>query len=125
MPPIVIALIIFILFLLWKAWKNSGGSLPFGDRDGVDAHLLKAVNGDRKAALRLLEQARFKYPGKSDRWYREKVIYDLGRDHGVIKARGPRFNINKRKARENLFLVGGALFVLNGLTRFIGNLLGR
>lgn len=125
MPPIVIALIIFILFLLWKAWSNSGGSLPFGSRDGVDAHLLKAANGDRKAALRLLEQARFKYPGKSERWYREKVIYDLGRDHGVIKARGPRFNINKRQARENLFLVGSALFVLNGLMRFINNLLGR
>lgn len=125
MPPIVIALIIFILFLLWKASNTSGGGLPFGSRDGVDAHLLKAVNGDRKAALRLLEQARFKYPGKSERWYREKVMYDLGRDHGVIKARGPRFNINKREARNNLFLVGSALFVLNGLMRFINNILGR
>ncbi|NET50943.1 MAG: hypothetical protein F6K09_20095, partial [Merismopedia sp. SIO2A8] len=97
----------------------------WGSSERIDPVLLKAVNGDRKAALRLLEQARFKYPGKSERWYREKVIYDLGRDHGVIKARGPRFNVNKREVRENLFLIGGILFVLNSCMRFINNLLGR
>ncbi|NET10525.1 MAG: hypothetical protein F6K16_38685 [Symploca sp. SIO2B6] len=124
-PPLVIALFVFMLFMLWKVWSNSGGGFQWGSSERIDPVLLKAVNGDRKAALRLLEQARFKYPGKSERWYREKVIYDLGRDHGVIKARGPRFNVNKREVRENLFLIGGILFVLNSCMRFINNLLGR
>jgi len=125
-PPLVIALLIFMGFLAWKAWSNAGGGFSLGGgSDGIDPVLLKAVNGDRKTARRLLEQARFKYPGKSERWYREKVIYDLGRDHGVIKARGPRFNINKRELRQNLFIVGGALWVFNGLMRLINGIIGR
>ena len=125
MPPLLIALIVFMLFLAWRAWNQSGGGFRFGNQDYIDPALLKAVNGDRKAALRLLEQARFKYPGKSERWYREKVIYDLGRDHGVIKARGPRFNINKRDIRENLFIIGGALWVVNGFMRLLNTMIGR
>ena len=124
-PPLAIAIFVFMLFLLWKAWKNSGGGFSFGNQDGIDPVLLKAANGDRQAALRLVEQARFKYPGKSERWYREKVIYDLSRDHGVIKAHGPRFNVNKRELRQNLFIIGGALWVVNGFMRLFNNILGR
>ena len=47
---------------------------------GVPAHLLQAVKGDRALAHRLLQGARLKYPGKTEKWYVEKVIYDIQRD---------------------------------------------
>lgn len=52
--------------------RNQGGSVP--------AHLLQAVKGDRALAHRLLQGARFKYPDKTEKWYVEKVIYDIQRD---------------------------------------------
>jgi hypothetical protein len=57
---------------MWKDQKRGGG--------GMDRALLRAVKGDKALANRLLDGARFKYPGKSDRWYVEKVIYDMQRD---------------------------------------------
>ncbi|NJN85799.1 MAG: hypothetical protein HC881_05150 [Leptolyngbyaceae cyanobacterium SL_7_1] len=42
--------------------------------------LMALLNGDRKTADRLLQQARFQHPGKSENWYWEKVAYDLKRD---------------------------------------------
>ena len=50
------------------------------DRGGVPAHLLQAVKGDRALAHRLLQGARLKYPDKTEKWYVEKVIYDIQRD---------------------------------------------
>ena len=50
------------------------------DLGGVPAHLLQAVKGDRALAHRLLQGARLKYPGKTEKWYVEKVIYDIQRD---------------------------------------------
>ena len=52
--------------------RNQGGSVP--------AHLLQAVKGDRALAHRLLQGARLKYPNKTEKWYVEKVIYDIQRD---------------------------------------------
>ncbi len=43
-------------------------------------HLLKLVGGQAEIAERLLEQAKYCYPGMSDDWYIEKVIYDIERD---------------------------------------------
>jgi tetratricopeptide (TPR) repeat protein len=43
-------------------------------------HLLKLVGGQTEIAERLLEQAKYCYPGMSDDWYIEKVIYDIERD---------------------------------------------
>lgn len=45
--------------------------------------LLLLLHEDQQAAERLVQQATFKYPGKSADWYLEKVIYDLQRDRGV------------------------------------------
>ena len=50
------------------------------DLGGVPAHLLQAVKGDRALAHRLLQGARLKYPDKTEKWYVEKVIYDIQRD---------------------------------------------
>ena len=52
--------------------RNQGGSVP--------APLLQAVKGDRALAHRLLQGARLKYPDKTEKWYVEKVIYDIQRD---------------------------------------------
>lgn len=52
--------------------RDHGGSVP--------AHLLQAVKGDRALAHRLLQGARLKYPDKTEKWYVEKVIYDIQRD---------------------------------------------
>ena len=53
-----------------------------GKTSGIDGRLLRTVGGDRKLAQRLLDQVRWKYPDKSERWYVEKVLYDLDRDRG-------------------------------------------
>ncbi|MBF2003426.1 MAG: hypothetical protein IGS50_16060 [Synechococcales cyanobacterium C42_A2020_086] len=44
------------------------------------SRLLRELRGDRGAAERLLSHARLSYPGQSEQWYYEKVIYDLERD---------------------------------------------
>lgn len=46
--------------------------------------LLLLLHEDQQAAERLVQQASFRYPGKSPDWYLEKVIYDLQRDRGRI-----------------------------------------
>ncbi|HEY9647421.1 MAG TPA: hypothetical protein V6C88_13670 [Chroococcidiopsis sp.] len=46
----------------------------------VRQQLMRLLNGDRNTAERLLQDARFRYPGKSENWYWEKVVYDLRRD---------------------------------------------
>jgi len=43
-------------------------------------HLLRMVGGNRGMAERLLYLAQENYPGKSDEWYLEKVIFDLEGD---------------------------------------------
>ncbi|MDF5725634.1 MAG: tetratricopeptide repeat protein [Rhizonema sp. PD37] len=44
--------------------------------------LLRLVGGYWEIAQRLIEQAKNQYPGMSEEWYVEKVIYDLERDRG-------------------------------------------
>ena len=81
MPSQLIVLLLAIVGLL--IWLVSTGRLALPGNSGhISGELLKAVNGDRKLAQRLLDQTRNKYPGKSDRWYVEKVIYDIYRDRG-------------------------------------------
>ncbi|MBD2040685.1 tetratricopeptide repeat protein [Microcoleus sp. FACHB-672] len=46
----------------------------------LERKLINLLNGNRSAAERLIEQTRYKNPGKSENWYWEKVIYDLERD---------------------------------------------
>jgi hypothetical protein len=67
----ILAAIGLLAWSMLKDQKRSGGFPPA---------LMRAVKGDRALAQRLVEGARLKYPGKPDRWYVEKVIYDLQRD---------------------------------------------
>lgn len=113
---VFLALFIGVLFLIWRE------SQPV---DGLDPRLLEATRGNKALARRLLEQAKLKYPGKSDRWYVEKIMYDLGRDHGVVKARRRRFNPDQRDMTEKLFFMGAALWVFNSLVATIDHLFRR
>lgn len=58
---------------------------PAGNvRAATQRRLMLLLHDDRRAAHRLLTQVRLKYPGKSETWYWEKVIFDLERDrYGV------------------------------------------
>jgi len=44
--------------------------------------LLLKVQGDTPTAERLINNLKIKHPGKSDKWYIEKAIFDLERDKG-------------------------------------------
>jgi hypothetical protein len=72
---LILALILLIALISLLLQRSSGGA-------DIDRRLLRAVGGDRKLAKRLLDQARWRYPDKSERWYAEKVLYDLDRDRG-------------------------------------------
>lgn len=63
-------------FNQWLNEQNSS-SLP---REEVRQRLFTLVQGNWNLAERLLESARYNYPGQSENWYWEKVIYDLERD---------------------------------------------
>ncbi|MGB3494275.1 MAG: hypothetical protein WBA57_16210 [Elainellaceae cyanobacterium] len=88
MSPVAIAFLAIFIGVLFFIWRDSQ---PI---DGLDPRRLEATRGGKALARRLLEQAKFKYPGKSDRWHVEKIIYDMGRDHGVVKARRRQFNFD-------------------------------
>ena len=72
---IAIALICFLIQQIQKQQQNK----PKLDRS-LDQELLSLLGGDRKAALRLLRNARKNNPGRSYLWYHEKAIRDLERD---------------------------------------------
>lgn len=46
----------------------------------LESILLTRLLGDREVAKRLLGHARAMYPGRTAKWYLEKVIMDLERD---------------------------------------------
>jgi hypothetical protein len=115
MSGLVVLLLVGVGGLIW--WINDRKATG-----GIDRRLLQATRGDKSLAKRLLEQARFKYPGKSERWYLEKVLYDLERD-GAGSARGYRssfnWNLGRGDLREKIFLVGAVVWLLNSLTSLI------
>lgn len=114
------------ILILLVALAIAAYSLINGERSGLDRDLLQAAGGDKRLAKRLLEQARLKYPDKSDSWYIEKVIYDLGRDRGVVKSRSSRSRFtlgrNSREVRNNILLFGAVLWVANLLSTTISRL---
>jgi hypothetical protein len=56
--------------------KDTGAPSPY-----LKARLInQLLNGDSRAATRLVRHARLKNPGRSEIWYLEKVIFDLERD---------------------------------------------
>jgi hypothetical protein len=82
---IALALLIGAACLIYSIWRDRTpkarqNNSSWAWKGKITAPLLQAVKGDRALAKRLLEGAKLKYPGKSDRWYIEKVIYDIERD---------------------------------------------
>jgi len=63
---------------IWLEWTQSGPSTTAAARR---QRLHDLVRGDWALAERLLYQARQSYPGQSEEWYYDKVIYDLHRDY--------------------------------------------
>lgn len=90
----------------------------------INPNLLRAAKGDRKLAARLLENAKFRYPGKSDRWYVEKIIYDQERD-GAGSGRGRKIEFNSRETRDKLWTATAFLAFFSMLTRVMGDVMGR
>ncbi|MBE8996809.1 hypothetical protein [Nostoc sp. UIC 10630] len=86
MGLIVVLLIVGLslaLIKLWSSQSRSKVSKPyFSDPKNrkLQKRLLVLLNGDATTAERLLKQQRQRHQGQSDKWYLEKVIYDLERD---------------------------------------------
>ncbi len=51
--------------------------------ENLRQRLLRLVGGHWPLAERLLDQARYNYPGMTEQWYLEKTIYDLERDREI------------------------------------------
>jgi tetratricopeptide (TPR) repeat protein len=64
--------------------EQSGATAASAKRDEpsplVQDKLLRLLKNDRAMAERLVAQARLQYPNRSERWYWEKVIWDVERD---------------------------------------------
>ncbi len=60
--------------------RKASNSSSFSGREWKK--LLLKVQGDIPTAERLINHLKIKHPGKSDRWYIEKAIFDLERDKG-------------------------------------------
>ncbi|MGI0493153.1 hypothetical protein ACN4EG_15320 [Alkalinema pantanalense CENA528] len=75
---LILAALGLLVYSVLQDRDRSGRSRGVSGR--IDGKLLKATKGDRALAERLLQGARLKYPGKPDRWYVDKVLYDLQRD---------------------------------------------
>ena len=130
MAPIIVmlGLLGLAIFLIWRSANNTGqlDRILLEELNGnrsLARQLQDAVRGDKKLARRLLNSAKFKYPGKSDRWYVEKIIYDLERDGAGSRSTSSSYQVDKRELRENLFLAGTFLWVLSSLTSLIDRFL--
>ncbi|AFY56996.1 hypothetical protein Riv7116_4577 [Rivularia sp. PCC 7116] len=83
MPIALIFIIIAIILTLLVHKKRNGGSNRYHARTsdrGCKALRRKLLNlVHHNTADRLINSAKRQHPGKSERWYLEKVIYDLQR----------------------------------------------
>ncbi len=103
MKPLLLTIVIGFILLFFILWKtkilrfkkfsklnisskkvNNKSPIMFmfslkskSDCKYLEQRLLKLLYGERKAARRLIEQAKKKNPGRSENWYYEKVIDDL------------------------------------------------
>lgn len=113
-----IALLGIIIFIIWLRWQNTKTD------DGIDRKLLEAADGDREVARRFLIQARAKYLSRSERWYIKQAILELHGDRKAIAKRRSRFSFNRvasREFRENVFLLGNLLLLLNSVILLFGH----
>ncbi len=121
LSALVFILIIFASLFAYGAWTDGK------DREGIPADLLRATKGDKNLAKRLLANARIRYPGKSDRWYLEKILYDLERDGAGSASRKSRRSwgtITNREKIQNLFIISLALTIFNQVWGMIGGIFG-
>ncbi|MEM1393428.1 MAG: hypothetical protein AAF757_07570 [Cyanobacteria bacterium P01_D01_bin.116] len=80
--PLILIIIAIILTLLINKNRHGGGNrYNFRKSDkGCKALRRKLLNlVHYNTADRLISSAKRQHPGKSERWYLEKVIYDLQR----------------------------------------------
>jgi hypothetical protein len=81
----IIAIIIFVIVSRRRGgWRgislgNLGNLRKDAKNHALRRELMTLVNGQSDVANRLLRHARDRYPGKTEQWYLEKVIYDLRR----------------------------------------------
>ncbi|MEM6754538.1 MAG: tetratricopeptide repeat protein [Cyanobacteria bacterium P01_C01_bin.38] len=71
--------------LVLKSLKKINAPAPEtqkNDYERLRYRLLRLVGGQWEIAQRLIEQARFYYPGMSEEWYIETVIHDIEKDRG-------------------------------------------
>ncbi len=126
MADVVIVLVIIGVIFFWLI--QSGRISVSTNRDYIDPDVLRAARGNKGLARRMMNQVRTKYPGKSESWYIEKVIYDLGRDHGVINSRRSSFSsssFDHREVRENIFIVRAFLSLFNYFVSTVKRILRR
>jgi hypothetical protein len=122
MNPIAIVLFVLLAIVIWQIWQESRQTTGIRRGSNLDRDLLAAVKGDTKLAERLLEQARFKYPGKSETWYVEKVIYDINRDRGFIRSPQSRPIKNSKTKRIDILRILGISWAINTFRRLIQKL---
>ncbi len=48
--------------------------------DALINRILVLLNGDKTTLQRLVDSATARHPGKPQKWYLEKIIFDLERD---------------------------------------------
>jgi replication-associated recombination protein RarA len=89
---LIILIVIMLLILLFFANKYNfsvsrikrsfQGIKPpnFAVKRETEKQLLRLLNGDRRTALRLVENMKLRNPDKTEQWCWEKVIFDLQRD---------------------------------------------
>ena len=78
---VLLVILFFLFYILFKEIKRQQKAKAKYKLDrGLNQKLLIMLNGDKKAALRLLRGVHQNNPGKSYVWYQEKVIRDLERD---------------------------------------------
>ncbi len=65
----------------YNEWLSEQGNFSARPREELRQRLFVLVKGDWELAERLLTQVRSNFPGRSEDWYWEKVIYDLERDN--------------------------------------------
>ncbi|MCL1470295.1 hypothetical protein [Argonema antarcticum] len=116
-PSLIIALLMVVALVGVAIWHNNSRNT-----DGIDPILLQAVRGDKALAKRLLEHAKFKYPGKSDRWYREKIIYDLERDGAGGRGRATTYRMSSRETWQNIYLISAVIGLANSIVYSITRL---
>ena len=64
----------------FNKWLNEQQNHSNQPRWELRQRLFTLVQGDWNLAERLLDSAKMNYPGQTEDWYWEKVIYDLERD---------------------------------------------